>query len=240
VIPARYASSRFPGKPLAPIRGVPLILRVHERVLSVFPNDRILIATDDHRIRDACESRGARVRMTPSSCLTGTDRVWEAVRDMEVSVILNVQGDEPLICAEDLVTVLMEKRKNSGQVVNAMCRISDPAEIESPHVPKVVVNERSELVYMSRAAVPYPKSSGVDLSRLYRRQVCIYGFRGDELKRFSEFGRKSGLEAPEDIEILRFLDLGIPVRMVEVRSGSVAVDVPEDVCRVERLMASAS
>ena len=234
VIPARYGSSRFPGKPLAAIRGVPLVVRVFQRVRSVLPPEQIAVATDDDRIRKVCEEAGIRVLMTSSACLTGTDRVWEAAGQVEAEIIVNVQGDEPLIKGDDILAVVRCKRNNPGHVVNAMCRITDRPDIESPNVPKVVLNERDELVYMSRAPIPFVKAEGV--TGVYRRQVCIYGFNRRELRAFAEFGRKSKLEEPEDIEILRFLDLGIPVRMVEVSGASVAVDVPEDVARVERLL----
>jgi 3-deoxy-manno-octulosonate cytidylyltransferase (CMP-KDO synthetase) len=234
IIPARYGSSRFPGKALVRVLGIPLIVRVFQRVASALPPEQIVVATDDTRIQKACEEAGISVVMTASTCLTGTDRVWEAARQLDAETIINVQGDEPLIRAEDILAVLQGKQSYPGHVANAMCVIADRRDIESPNVPKVVINERSELVYMSRAPVPYVKAKGV--AGIYRRQVCIYGFNRAELRAFAEFGRKSTLEEPEDIEVLRFLDLGIPVHMVQVGSASVAVDVPEDVPRVERLL----
>lgn len=234
IIPARYGSSRFPGKPLAKVLGVPLIIRVFQRVVTAFPPEQVIVATDDGRIRDVCEGAGIRVAMTSASCPTGTDRVWEAARQLDADVIVNVQGDEPLVGTEDILAVVRSKRANPGYVINAMCTITDRRDIVSPNVPKVIVNERGELVYMSRAPIPYVKAQ--DVVHIYRRQVCIYGFNQGELRAFAEFGRKSRLEEPEDIEILRFLDLGIPVCMVEVNDAPVAVDVPEDVDRVERLL----
>lgn len=234
IIPARYGSSRYPGKPLVEVLGVPLVVRVFQRVVTAFPPAQVVVATDDDRIRAVCESEGIRVVMTSSRCLTGTDRVWEAANQLAADIIINVQGDEPLVRAEDILAVVRSKRANPGHVVNAMCTITDRRDIESPNVPKVVVNERDELVYMSRAPIPFVKAQGV--VGVYRRQVCIYGFSLPELRAFAGFGRKSRLEEPEDIEILRFLDLGIPVRMVEVSSASVAIDIPEDVARVERLL----
>ena len=234
VIPARYGSSRFPGKPLAKILGVPLVVRVFERVVTTLPATQVVVATDDERIRKVCEESGIRTVMTSSTCLTGTDRVWEAACQLQAETIINVQGDEPLVRAEDILTVIRGKQANPRHVVNAMCAITDRRDIDSPNVPKVVVNERDELVYMSRAPIPYLKAHGG--RAVYRRQVCIYAFSPEELKGFAEHGRKSRLEEPEDIEILRFLDLGIPVRMVEVSGASVAVDVPEDIARVEQLL----
>ena len=233
IIPARYGSSRFPGKPLAKILGVPLILRVFERVVKVLPPAQIVVATDDERIQNVCEQAGIRVVMTSSTCLTGTDRVWEAASKLEAEVIVNVQGDEPLVKVEDILAVIRAKHAYPSHVVNAMCVITDRRDIESPNVPKVVVNNRDDLIYISRAPIPYVKGQG---KAVYRRQVCIYGFNKSELRAFAGHGQKSRLEDPEDIEILRFLDLGIPVRMVEVSGASLAVDVPEDIIRVERLL----
>lgn len=234
VIPARYGSSRYPGKPLVPILGIPLVVRVYDRVASALPPKQIYVATEDERIRKECLNRGIQVVMTSEKCLTGTDRVYEAAAQIPEETIVNVQGDEPLIVASDILTVVRAKRETPEFVVNAMCSIIDREDIDSPNVPKVVVNEDNRLVYMSRAPIPFPKAKGVAAN--YRRQVCIYAFNRRELKAFYDFGRKSRLEAPEDIEILRFFDLGIPIRMVEVSGSSVAVDVPEDVARVERLL----
>tara|TARA_B100001971_G_C18250718_1_gene577983 strand:+ start:894 stop:1652 length:759 start_codon:yes stop_codon:yes gene_type:complete len=234
IIPARFGSSRFPGKPLVPILGVPLIIRVFRQVEEVFPAGKIIVATDDERIRGVCIDAGIAVAMTPSDCLTGTDRVWEAARCLDAVTIINVQGDEPLVKAKDILAVVRARRTHPDHVVNAMCSIHDRKDIESPNVPKVVVNGRNDLVYMSRAPIPHVKST--DSVEVYRRQVCIYGFTRGQLQTFAEYGRKSTLEEPEDIEILRFLDLGIPVRMVEVSEASAAVDVPEDVSRVEQLL----
>jgi 3-deoxy-manno-octulosonate cytidylyltransferase (CMP-KDO synthetase) len=203
-------------------------------VAAALPPDQIFVATDDDRIRRACEDERIRVVMTSSSCPTGTDRVSEAAQQINSSLIVNVQGDEPLIQPGDILAVIEAKRAFPRHVVNAMCPIRDPAHIESPNVPKVVLNERSELVYMSRAAVPYVRNRTTAVH--HYRQVCIYGFDRVQLNAFAAHGRKSTLEEPEDIEILRFLDLGIPVRMVTVSDVPVAVDVPEDIARVERLL----
>lgn len=234
VIPARYESSRFPGKPLARILGVPMIVRVHERVATAIPRGQILVATDDARIRDVCAAEGIEVVMTSPAHRTGTDRVHEAIRDRNAPLIVNVQGDEPLISGSDITAVLAAKRARPDRVANAMCVITDRSEIESPNVPKVLVREDGSLVYMSRSPVPFIRNGRARAG--YFRQVCIYAFTPEELRAFAGLGRQSALEEPEDIEILRFLDLGIGVQMVEVSGASVAVDVPCDIARVEALM----
>jgi 3-deoxy-manno-octulosonate cytidylyltransferase (CMP-KDO synthetase) len=237
VIPARWASSRFPGKPLAPILGVPMVLRVHARVAAAIPPAQVLVATDDVRIRDVCVEAGVRVAMTSSRCPTGTDRAWEATRHMDADVVLNVQGDEPMIDPADVLAVLHAWRARPGHVVNAMCPIADAADVASPNVPKVVAGGNGRLAYISRAPVPFAR--GGTLVPVRRRQVCIYAFGPRELARYGEYGRQSPLERPEDIEILRFLDLDVPVHMVEVRGASLAVDVPGDIARVEAAFAGA-
>ena len=237
VIPARFGSSRFPGKPLAKILGVPLIVRVQRRVAAAIPGDQIIVATDDRRIREVCEGEGISVVMTPSDCATGTDRVREAVRGMDAEIVVNVQGDEPMVDAAAILDVIRAKRAHPDMVANAMSRITESADITSPNVPKVVCRGDGRLVYMSRAPIPFVKREGQVAEHF--RQVCIYAFDATQLGAFAALGAQSKLEAPEDIEILRFLDLGIGVHMVRVDGTSIAVDVPEDVGRVEAALARA-
>lgn len=231
IIPARYSSSRFPGKPLAKILDVPLIVRVYQRVLRALSASQIFVATDDTRIRDVCEAADIQVLMTSRDRLTGTDRIYEAAQQLDAEIIINVQGDEPLINEDDIFSVIRAKSEYPGHVINAMCPIDSPSDIHSPNVPKVVVKEGNEMVYMSRSPIPYVK--GTNVTPRYYRQVCIYAFHRPELNAFGTFGKKSELESLEDIEILRFLSLGIPVHMVEVSNPSIAVDDPKDIIRVE-------
>jgi 3-deoxy-manno-octulosonate cytidylyltransferase (CMP-KDO synthetase) len=237
VIPARFASSRFPGKPLAPILGVPLVVRVFRRVAQAIPAGQVVVATDDDRIAGVCRAEGISVAMTPSSCVTGTDRVHAAVRGLRAEIIVNVQGDEPMVDPDAIRRVVRVKRENPDLIVNAMCRLTDPADIASPNVPKVVCRANGRLAYMSRAAIPFTKRAGQVAE--HHRQVCIYAFDRSQLDAFAAQGAQSRLEAPEDIEILRFLDLGFDVQMVCVSGTSLAVDVPEDVARVEAALAAA-
>ena len=125
IIPARYQSSRFPGKPLALISGKPMIVRVWERCSKVLPSDDIYVATDDDRIFNCCKERGINVLMTSKNCFTGTDRVFEASQMVKADIIINVQGDEPLICEQDIQTVIDAAKRHSQSVINAMCQIKD-------------------------------------------------------------------------------------------------------------------
>lgn len=228
LIPARYASSRFPGKPLVDILGKPMIQRVWERCTAAVAAEQVYVATDDERIASACRGFGAQVVMTGSDCLTGTDRVAEAARVLDHDFFVNVQGDEPLLDPADIVRVADAFRASRG-VVNAMTRIHEAREYFSPNVPKVVAAGDGRLLYMSRAGIPANKAGTFAIGW---KQVCIYAFSREHLERFASISEKGAIEAVEDIEILRFLDMGVDVRMVELDSASIAVDTPEDVERV--------
>lgn len=230
VIPARYESSRFPGKPLAEIAGKPMILHVCDRVARVV--DSVIVATDDRRIADVVKSAGYRFVMT-GEALTGTDRVAQAAVKLMASVIVNIQGDEPLVDPAAVLAVIeAAKKARAGVVVNAMTPLQ-PGEAESRDVVKAVVAKGGRLVYCSRAAVP----SGRDGDGARWKQLGLYAFRKNELRAFSGAGRRTPLEVAEDVEILRFLEMGIPVQMVEVPAGSQAVDRPDDIAKVEAILA---
>jgi 3-deoxy-manno-octulosonate cytidylyltransferase (CMP-KDO synthetase) len=229
VIPARYASSRFPGKPLADILGKPMIRHVWERCIAAAGREHVYVATDDARIRAACEDFGARVVMTSADCLTGTDRVAEAAHSLDYAFLVNVQGDEPMLDPGDIVAVAEAYRRFGGAVVNAMTAIRDEREYHSRNVPKVVATQDGRLMYMSRAAIPANKSGTFEQAW---KQVCIYCFSPAQLAAFASVRAKGPIERIEDIEILRFLDLGIEVRMVELAASSIAVDTPQDLERV--------
>jgi 3-deoxy-manno-octulosonate cytidylyltransferase (CMP-KDO synthetase) len=235
VIPARYRSTRFPGKPLAEIAGKPMIQHVWERCIEAVDPSDVFVATDDERIRKACQEFGANVLMTSDRCLTGTDRVAEAAAQLDHAFIVNVQGDEPMINAKDILTVAESFRKGDGCVVNAMAPIVEEREYWSPNVPKVVTDPNGRLQYMSRAPIPANKAKTFEKAW---KQVCIYAFSREHLARFSAASEKGPLEAIEDIEILRFIEMGIGVSLVELASTSMAVDTPEDLEQVVRAFSS--
>lgn len=237
VIPARFESSRFPGKPLVSIAGKSLIQRVWERCAGVVPNNRVYVATDDERIQRHCAGFGASTVMTSSTCLTGTDRVAEAAEKISTELIVNVQGDEPLIVPEDIRLVLDALIKAPELVHNAQCPIETEEEFHSLNVPKVVSAPSGALLYMSRA--PIPANKGGRFGTAFR-QVCIYGFTREHLRKFTRQTTKTPLEQSEDIEILRFLELGVGVQMTHLGRSTHAVDVPEDVAKVEALLRQTS
>lgn len=230
VIPARYGSSRLPGKPLIELEGVPMIVRTYRQCIKAVPRDKVVVATDDDRVRLCCEAEGIRVLMTSSQCLTGTDRVAEVAKRISADTYINVQGDEPIFNPDDLRLLLEVAKENKDSVVNGYCEILEEERFRSFTIPKVVVRPDGRLLYMSRASIPATKGD-----RFVRgwRQVCAYAFPYNALQDFAGSKTKTPLEAMEDIEILRFLEIGWEVKMVKMSAQSISVDTPEDVPRVE-------
>ncbi|MFZ2266505.1 MAG: 3-deoxy-manno-octulosonate cytidylyltransferase [Azonexus sp.] len=231
VIPARYESSRLPGKPLVPLLGVPMIVRTYRQCAKVVPPECIVVATDDERIVECCKSEGIKVAMTSSACLTGTDRVAEVARSHRADVYINVQGDEPVFNPDDLLALVAAAESFPGDVINGYCGIDTEEMFRSSSTPKVVVRPDGRLLYMSRAPIPTNKAHGFAAAW---RQVCAYAFPRVALEAFSAVSIKTPLESIEDIEILRFLELGWEVRMIPMSALSVAVDNPDDVHRAEQ------
>lgn len=232
IIPARYKSSRFPGKPLTNLLGKPMILWVAELSAKAVEKENVYIATEDESIFDAVENAGFKAIMTSDDLLTGTDRLAEASEKIDADIYINVQGDEPLLDPEDIRAMRDKKIENMEYIINGFSRVSEQEDPESVNIPKVITNESGIMIYMSRRALPGFKDAANAPSH-YKKQVCIYAFTGDELRAFKDFGRKSELESCEDIEILRFLELNKKIMMVETKGGSLAVDIPEDVSPVE-------
>ena len=237
VIPARFASSRFPGKALADLGGKSVLLRCVEQVRKAVPNEVIIVATDDQRIATECEQNGIQWEMTSTSCLTGTDRVAEVAQRHNAEWFVNVQGDEPFLDPTGLLSLLtaVSNADLAAGVINAYSHISSEADFRSSTVPKVVVDQQSRLLYISRGAIPTGKSLEFSTAK---RQIGMYAFRKSALKAFSERTVKTPLEHIEDVEILRFLELGITVRMIEVDSVGIAIDTPEDLDRARRFLAN--
>jgi len=209
-----------------------MILWVAELSAKAVSAENVYVATEDERIASVVRSAGYNAVMTRDSALTGTDRLAEAAHSIEADIYVNVQGDEPLVNPDDILRVIDKKIEHMDQVVNGYCWLSQAEDPANVNIPKVIVNENDRLVYMSRNPLPGYKDAA-NKPRGYRKQVCIYAFTRDELQRFAGYGRKSELEACEDIEILRFLELDKRILMVETRPGSLAVDVPEDLEAVE-------
>lgn len=233
VIPARYASSRLPAKPLIPICGIPMIVRTYRQCLKAVAAEQIYVATDDHRIADTCREFGIRVALTSPECLTGTDRVAEFAKQFYADTYVNVQGDEPLFNPDDLRLLIQRAEASPHDIINGYCQINDEADFRNRSIPKVIVRPDESLLYMSRAPIPLTKS-GEFVSA--NRQVCAYSFPRKALEAFSSIKTKTPLEEIEDIEILRFLELGFDIKMIRMSDKSVAVDNPCDIEKVERII----
>lgn len=229
VIPARFKSTRFPGKPLTDILGKSMIQRVYEQCIQAFPRDDIYVATEDERIKNHCDEHGIQCLMTSKNCLTGTDRIAEVAEIIDADYYINVQGDEPLFNPEDIKYLINKIPEHKGEIINGYCKIDNEDDYRSVSTPKVVFRPDGRLLYMSRSPIPGNKSNKFSLSY---RQVCAYAFPKKALKEFSKSNGKTLLENEEDIEILRFLELGYEVRMVEMSNISIPVDHHDDLQKV--------
>jgi len=236
IIPARIGSTRFPAKPLAKILGKPMIQWVCELSAKTAGQDNVYVATDSEEIASVVRALGYRSVMTSADCLTGTDRVAEAMRRLSLPMAINVQGDEPLLDPELIKMVAERLLVSNGAVVNAASRVTDPKEKSSWSLPKMVLSRSGRLLYASRSLIPGTKESKNSPSQTIHKQVCVYGFHLESLKDFGPQAEKSPLEQFEDIEILRFLEADIPVEILVSESLSVAVDFPEDIAKVESIL----
>lgn len=235
VIPARYESSRFQGKPLAEICGKLMIERVYLQAKQVKEFDEVYVATDDDRIMSACQERNIPCVMTSTSHRTGTDRIGEVAEKIPADLYVNIQGDEPLIEPSTIRAAIVPFIGNPNtdiQVTNLMTEIKDPVDLINFTVPKVLAAKDGRGVYLTRSAAPFPKGN-IDVK--YYKQVCVYGFTPEALRFYCDYGKKYGkakIESIEDIEILRFIESGYRVQYIEVDSETIAVDTPNDLKRV--------
>lgn len=234
VIPARYDSSRFPGKPCCIIAGKPMIQHVYERSL-LSSLDTVIVATDDQRIFDTVESFGGQAIMTRADHLNGTTRVAEVAEQYEdMDIIVNIQGDEPLI-EPTLITRLVQSFTPETVMASVRCKINSPEDITNPHCVKVVCDAMQQALYFSRSPIPYNHS---DKSIDYWKHIGLYAYRRSFLFQYIDL-RPTPLELAESLEQLRVLENGFPIMMVDTVHESIGVDTPEDVIRVEELLQEA-
>ena len=237
IIPARWSSTRFPGKPLYLIAGKPLLRQVWGQSIRARNLDSVIIATDDMRIADAAFEWGAEVALTSPRHCSGTDRVAEVARKAKnVAYIINIQGDEPLVDPR-LIDKLVEKLRSDRKVgiVTAAHPFERVTEASSPHQVKVVVDGKNRALYFSRAAIPFPRS----FSRTkYLRHQGIYGFRRDVLLQFVKW-KPAPLERAESLEQLRALENGVKVHVLITGRGSPGIDTPKDATALEQKLARA-
>lgn len=243
VIPARYGSTRLPGKPLLPLCGKPLIQWVYERARRSARAARVRVATDDERIVRAVQSFGAEAVMTRVDHPSGTDRIAEAVRDIEADVVINVQGDEPLI-DPGLIDALADSFAGSDawDMATAATPIATPEELHNPAVVKVVWGAEHRALYFSREPIPHLRGASDDAAilaaRLHWRHIGIYAYRRSFLARLVA-APPAPLEDAEKLEQLRALHLGARIRVLETAHVGLGVDTPEDVPRAEAALRAA-
>ena len=233
VLPARYGSSRFPGKPLVEIAGKPLIEWVYRRAQQIEGAGGLLVATDDSRIADAVSSFGGNVVLTSADHETGTDRVAEIARSSVHDIVVNLQGDEPVFDPA-LVREMVDRlaAEPGTDIVTACHAISSVEDLHNPNVVKVVADGKGRALYFSRAPIPRLRDGG-DPSPVARRHVGIYAFRKEALIAFTEMER-TPLEISEQLEQLRALENGMTIGLVDTKSHTIGVDIPDDVKKVEK------
>jgi 3-deoxy-manno-octulosonate cytidylyltransferase (CMP-KDO synthetase) len=242
VIPARYAATRLPGKPLVFLGGKPMIERVWERVRQAKKVSRVIIATDDQRIMQAAAAFGGEAVLTRAEHRSGTERVAEVAATMssaENEIFVNVQGDEPLIEPEAIDTLIEAIESEEGvAVATLMVPIAKPADIMDPNIVKVVLDFDGNALYFSRAPIPWVRDRNAPVHVQHMKHLGLYGFRRSALLDFPTLPL-GDLERIEQLEQLRWMENGYKIRVAETTHDSVSVDVPEDIQRVEQLLRNA-
>ena len=233
VIPSRFGAQRFPGKPLALIAGVPMIVRVVRQAKKAKRLTEVWVATDDRRIAEAVEKAGAKAVMTPPSLKSGTDRIAYAVRNQKLDWVINIQGDEPVMAPSAIdaaVEVLQGDRKVLMSTV--VIPLSDKKEWLDPNVVKAVLGPKGDVLYFSRAPIPHPREGG--MPQAYKH-MGLYGYQPAWLQKMARL-KPTPLELAEKLEQLRAMENGVVIRAAIRSVESIAVDVPADVKKVEKYL----
>jgi 3-deoxy-manno-octulosonate cytidylyltransferase (CMP-KDO synthetase) len=236
VIPARFGSTRLPGKPLVLLAGKPMIQHVYERAKMARQADRVIVATDDERIVKAVETFGGTARMTRPDHRTGTERVAEVAAHETGDVFVNVQGDEPLldpVAVDTAVNALLDEP--AAAIATVATLIKTPADIMDPNVVKTVLDFDNNGIYFSRAPIPWVRDTGSKIQVRHLKHLGLYVFQRDALLEYPTLPQGE-LERIEQLEQLRWLENDWKIRVAEVEHDAVSVDVPEDVVRVEKLL----
>lgn len=235
IIPARYQSTRFPGKPLAKINNKELILWVFDIAKKTVGREHVYIATESKIIKNFLDKKNINVILTSKNCLTGTDRVAEASKKLNYDIFINLQGDEPLVSPKDINKIIKEKIENYDKVICGYSKLLKIEKPTDPNIPKVLFNKENELIYISRLPIPGEKRKRKNNIQ-YFKQVCIYAFNKLELYKFKKYNKKSIFEKYEDIEILRFFDLNIKIKMINTSKASLAVDKKSDIKKIQKFI----
>lgn len=243
VIPSRYTSKRFPGKPLAILGGIPIIVRVYQQAAKAKTINEVYVATDDKRIGDAVIGYGGKVIYTEGSFVCGSDRIASAIRGLDADYVVNLQGDEPLIKPETIDSVVKALIDNPGEVMSTSCSVmKDYYQADNPNIVKVVLSKDNHALYFSRTRIPHwsaydkanPKPE--DFQPIYRH-IGIYGFTAEFLNRFAGWPR-SPLEVAENLEQLRALENGCLIKCVISEQEFLGIDTPEDIPAAEKRLIS--
>lgn len=235
MIPARYRASRFPAKLMQDLSGKPVIVRTYEAALGTGLFDEVFVVTDSPVISEEITSIGGKVIMSKKEHESGSDRIAEAVADMDVDIVINVQGDEPFIdkaSLEKIIQVFKEDREKEIDLASLMTPITDWEEISNPNTVKVIVDNQNCALYFSRSPIPYPRDKEVEAP--YYKHKGIYAFRKRALLDFQRLPMLP-LEAKEKIEAIRFLEYGKKIKMVETHVTGIEIDTPEDLERARKV-----
>jgi 3-deoxy-D-manno-octulosonate cytidylyltransferase len=236
VIPARYGSSRLPGKPLASIAGRPMVQHVVERVRQAARVERVVVATDDERVKKAVEGFGGEAVLTRRDHRSGTDRVAEIAAHLEADIYVDIQGDEPLIDPATIDAIVAEMvDDDSIQIATPCTAITQPNDVMDPNIVKVVRDFDGNCLYFSRAPIPWVRDSKAAAAPHHWKHVGLYGFRRAALVEYPTLP-PGELEAVEQLEQLRWLENGFRIRAVETDYDAISVDVPADIQRVEKIL----
>ena len=236
VIPARYASTRFPAKLMQDLGGKTVILRTYEAAINTKLFDDVFVVTDSDLIYDEIVSHGGKAIKSIKEHESGSDRIAEAVENLEVDIVINVQGDEPFIAAEPLAKVIEGFRNDWDQKVDLaslMREITNADDINNPNNVKVVVDQNGFALYFSRSVIPYPRETNVGVR--YMQHIGIYAFRKQALLDFYSLPMKS-LEASEKLEQLRYLEFGKRIKMIETIHVGIGIDIPEDLEKARKMI----
>lgn len=234
MIPARYGATRFPAKLMQDLCGKPVIVHTYERVADTRLFDEVYVVTDDDRIEKVIREVGGKVIRSKKEHNSGSDRLAEASRDLDVDIIVNVQGDEPFTDKENLqkvIDIFAKDLTKSIAVASLMERINDPDDIASPNNVKVVVNKFGEALYFSRNIIPFPRDPNTKVS--YYKHIGIYAYRKEALQQFTELP-PSLLEETEKLEQLRYLENGFKIRLALTDIPTIGIDTPEDLERARK------
>lgn len=236
VIPARFASTRFPAKLMQDLGGKTVILRTYEAAILTNLFDDVFVVTDSDLIYNEIISNGGKAIMSIKEHESGSDRIAEAVENMEVDIVINIQGDEPFINKkplEELIDVFKKDSEKKVDLGSLMFQISDKGEINNPNNVKVITDQQGFALFFSRSVIPYPREENVGVR--YMKHIGIYAFRKEALMDFYHLPMLS-LEASEKLEQLRYLEYGKRIKMVETTHGSIGIDTPEDLEKARKLL----